>query len=160
MSFLMLLQIPLKYLQLFKNSPTIFSGTYKSFICCVNYMAESWNRLWKLPLRLRGRQGRCEQIPLTDGLVDGTDAPLRDPGGRAVLLPQAEEGGAGHWPPLHALPQREVVLRRGRCQQEQGGHRQRELRQGRGHHQVLSRTEDIQHIPTTDWLHTKEMKAY
>ena len=62
MSFLMLLQIPLKYLQLFKNSPTIFSGTYKSFICCVNYMAESWNRLWKLPLRLRGRQGRCALV--------------------------------------------------------------------------------------------------
>ena len=60
MSFFMLLQIPLKYLQLCKNSPTIFSGTYKSLICCVNNMAGSWNRLWKLTLRLRGRQGRCE----------------------------------------------------------------------------------------------------
>ena len=66
MSFLMLLQIPLKYLQLCKNSPTIFSGTYKSFICCVNNNGGSKNRLWKLTLRLRGLQGRCGSTLASD----------------------------------------------------------------------------------------------
>ena len=64
MSFLMLLQIPLKYLQLCKNLPTIFSGTYKSYICCVNNDGGSRNCLCKLTLRLRGRQGRCVYISL------------------------------------------------------------------------------------------------
>ena len=73
MSFLMLLQIPLKYLQLCKNSPTIFSGTYKSLICCVKNMDGSWNRLWKLTLRLRGRQGRCVLFAVYNCSATDTD---------------------------------------------------------------------------------------
>ena len=53
------LQIPLKFFPLCNNLPTIFSGTYKSFICCVNNNGGSRNCLWKLTLRLRDRQGRC-----------------------------------------------------------------------------------------------------
>ena len=45
-----------------KNLPTIFSGTYKSYICCVNNDGGSRNCLCKLTLRLKGRQGRCGLI--------------------------------------------------------------------------------------------------
>ena len=60
------LQIPLKCLPLCNNLQTIFSGTYKSFICCVNNNGEIRNRLWKLTLRLRGRQGRC--VPISSNI--------------------------------------------------------------------------------------------
>ena len=55
-------QIPLKFLPLCNNSQTIFSGTYKSFICCVNNNGGSRNCLWKLTLRLRSCKGRCGLI--------------------------------------------------------------------------------------------------
>ena len=47
------------YLPLCNNLQTIFTGTYKSFIFCVNNNGGSRNCLWKLTLRLRDRQGRC-----------------------------------------------------------------------------------------------------
>ena len=60
MSFLMLLQTPLKFWQMCKNSPVKISGTLQFFIRHVNNAGGKWNCLWRLILRLTGRQGRCE----------------------------------------------------------------------------------------------------
>ena len=59
MSFLMLLQIPLKFWQMCKNSPVIISGTPQFFIRHVNNAGGRWNCLCTLTSRLTGRQGRC-----------------------------------------------------------------------------------------------------
>ena len=64
MSFLILLQIPLKFWQMCKNSLAIISGTPKFFIRHVNNAGGRWNCLWSLTLRLKGRQGRCGQYQL------------------------------------------------------------------------------------------------
>ena len=60
MSFLMLYQIPLEFCPLCNNSPAIISGTPQFFIRHVNNAGGKWNCLWRLILRLTGRQGRCE----------------------------------------------------------------------------------------------------
>ena len=62
MSFLMLLQIPLKFWQMCKNSLAKISGTPKFFIRCVNNTRGMWNRLWSRTLRLTGRQAWCDII--------------------------------------------------------------------------------------------------
>ena len=59
MSFLMLLQIPLKFWQLCKISLAIISGTPQFFIRRVNNTWGRWNCLWWLTLRLTGRQAWC-----------------------------------------------------------------------------------------------------
>ena len=64
----MLLQIPLKFWQMCKNSPTKISGTPQFFIRHVNNTRGKWNCLWTLTLRLTGRQGRCELIVITVAL--------------------------------------------------------------------------------------------
>ena len=60
----MLLQTPLKFWQLCKNSPAKISGTPQFFIAHVNNAGGRWNCLWSLTLRLKGRQGRCGQYQL------------------------------------------------------------------------------------------------
>ena len=57
----MLLQTPLKFWQMCKNSPAKISGTPQFFIRHVNNAWGRWNRLWTLTSRLTGRQGRCEE---------------------------------------------------------------------------------------------------
>ena len=59
MSFLMLLQISLKFWQMCKNSLAIISGTPQFFIRHVNNTRGKWNCHCRLTLRLTGRQGRC-----------------------------------------------------------------------------------------------------
>ena len=59
MSFLMLLQISLKFWQMCKNSLAIISGTPQFFIRHVNNTRGKWNCLCRLTSRLTGRQGRC-----------------------------------------------------------------------------------------------------
>ena len=67
MSFLMLLQIPLKFWHLCKNFPAKISGTPKFFIRRVNNTGGRWNCLWWLTLRLTGRQAWCAVLnPLTE----------------------------------------------------------------------------------------------
>merc|ERR1711884_828313 len=63
MSFLMLLQISLKFWQMCKNSLAIISGTPQFFIRHVNNTRGKWNCHCRLTLRLTGRQGRCVLLP-------------------------------------------------------------------------------------------------
>ena len=56
-STLSFLQIPLKFCPLCNNSQAIISGT-PHFIRHVNNAGGKWNCLWRLILRLTGRQGR------------------------------------------------------------------------------------------------------
>ena len=58
----MLLQTPLKFWQMCKNSLAIISGTHQIFIGHVNNAGGRWNRVWALTLRLTGHQGRCGDI--------------------------------------------------------------------------------------------------
>ena len=60
MSFLMLLQISLKFWQMCKNSLAIISGTPQFFIRHVNNTRGKWNCHCRLTSRLTGRQGRCD----------------------------------------------------------------------------------------------------
>ena len=55
----MLLEIPLKFWQMCKNSLAIISGTPQFFIRHVNNAGGRWNCLCTLTSRLTGRQGRC-----------------------------------------------------------------------------------------------------
>ena len=56
----MLLQTPLKYWQMCKNSLAKISGTPQFFIGHVNNAGGRGNRLWALTSRLTGCQGRCD----------------------------------------------------------------------------------------------------
>ena len=67
MSFLMLLQIPLKFWQLCKISLAIISGTPQFFIRCVNNTGGRWNCLWWPTLRLTGHQAWC--VPILTSLM-------------------------------------------------------------------------------------------
>ena len=137
------LQIPLKFLPLCKNSQTILSGTYKSFICCVNNNRGNRNRLWKLTLRLRGRQGRC---------ATGSYPSL------AQVTSLSAFARMGHLPQVFSFQ----ALHRGLEQQRaQEGERRwvpgHHLRQGRGGlrplhpHQHL-RVRGLQNCPENHWL--------
>ena len=59
MSFLMLLQTPLKFWQMCKKSLAKISGTPQFFIRHVNIGGGRWNCLCTPTSRLTGRQGRC-----------------------------------------------------------------------------------------------------
>ena len=56
----MLLQTPLKFWQMCKNSPAKISGTPQFLIGHLNNAGGRWICLWALTSRLTGRQGRCE----------------------------------------------------------------------------------------------------
>ena len=77
MSFLMLLQISLKFWQMCKNFPAIISGKPQFFIRRVNYAWGRWNRPRWLTMRLTGRQAWCEWVLLS---VTSPQCPLRDEG--------------------------------------------------------------------------------
>ena len=62
MSFLMLLQTPLKFWQMCKNSPAKISRTPQFFIRCVNNAERRCNHLWALTWRLTGHQDRCGTV--------------------------------------------------------------------------------------------------
>ena len=58
----MLLQTPLKFWQMCKNSLAKISGTPQFFIRHVNNAGGRWNCLCTPTSRLTGRQGRCGVI--------------------------------------------------------------------------------------------------
>ena len=109
MSFLMLLQIPLKFWQMCKNSPAIISGTPQFFIRRVNNAWGRWNCLWSLTLRLTGRQAWCAIVCFYPYKVRPRDVSItccKDissvPSAYPPCVPAVP--GARHWCPAHRPP--------------------------------------------------------